>query len=149
MWRTGVNAEDIKELRKTADLSLRETKETDRAIGRSMEALVLLLDAPLLPSSLFGDAVGAVVDRHQEAGKQVAVFQRFLPRRSLAQGLLGESSPCHVPAHHIGKPRKCHCPCPPPRRGQGGKHSSRSEASKPKLYLQTVLQAKMSSAKRP
>ncbi len=42
MWRTGVNAEDIKELRKTADLSLRETKEIDRAIGRSMAALVVV-----------------------------------------------------------------------------------------------------------
>ncbi len=100
----GINAEKISELRKTADLSLRATKETARAIGRTMAALVVaekhlwltlsdikdcdrvfLLDAPLSPSGLFGKAVGAVVDRHQEAKKQAAAFQRFLPRCSLAQ----------------------------------------------------------------
>ncbi len=97
----GVNAEDIKELRKTADLSLRATKETTRAIVRSMAALVAaerhlwltLSDIKyrdrvfllLSPSGPFnGNAVGAVVDRYQEAVKQAAVFQRFLPRRSLA-----------------------------------------------------------------
>ncbi|KAI2658972.1 ORF V: Enzymatic polyprotein [Labeo rohita] len=42
---------------------------------------VFLLDAPLSPSGLFGDAVNAVVDRYQEARKQAAAFQRFLPRR--------------------------------------------------------------------
>ncbi len=36
----GFSAEDISELRKTAGLSLRATKETTRAIGRSMAALV-------------------------------------------------------------------------------------------------------------
>ncbi len=64
----GINAEEISELRKTADLPLRATKETTRAIGRSMAALVVaerhlwltlsdikdrdrvfLLDAPLSP----------------------------------------------------------------------------------------------------
>ncbi|KAL0159107.1 hypothetical protein M9458_047183, partial [Cirrhinus mrigala] len=91
---------DISELRRTADLSLSATKETARAIGRSMAALVaaerhlwltlsdmkekdrvFLLDAPLSPAGLFGDAVNAVVDRYQEARKQATPFQRFLPRR--------------------------------------------------------------------
>ncbi|KAL0159734.1 hypothetical protein M9458_043459, partial [Cirrhinus mrigala] len=72
---------DISELRRTTDLSLRVTKETARAIGRSMAALVaterhlwltlsdmkekdrvFLLDAPLSPSGLFDDAVNSVVD---------------------------------------------------------------------------------------
>ncbi len=77
-----VNAEDIRELHKTDDLSPRATKETARAIGRSMSALVpaerhlwyFLLDAPLTPSGLFGDTVGTVVDRHQESRKQAAVI---------------------------------------------------------------------------
>ncbi len=75
------------------------------AIGRSMAALVaaarhllltlsdikdgdsvFLLDALLSPSGLFGDTV---VIRHQEAGRQVVAFQRFLSRRSLAQGAAG------------------------------------------------------------
>ncbi len=103
-------------------LTLSDIKDRDR---------VFLLDAPLSPSGLFCDAVGAVVDRHQEAGKQAVAFQRFLPRRSLAQGAA------------------CHRPCPPPpRQGRGGKHSSRSGASKPKPDLRTVLQAKRSSANR-
>ncbi len=134
----GVNAEDIKEQCKTADLSLRATKETARAIGWSMAALVVaerhlwmtqsdikdhdrvfLLDAPLSPSGLFGDAVGAVVDRHQEPRKQAASFQRFLPCHSQAEGTASKSSPCRVPAHHIGKPRERVSLPVPPRGGAG------------------------------
>ncbi|KAI2653808.1 Transposon Ty3-G Gag-Pol polyprotein [Labeo rohita] len=103
---------NIYELRRTADLSLRATKETAHAIGRSMAALVaverhlwltlsdmkekdrvFLLDTPLLPSGLFGDAVNSVVDRYQEARKQAAAFQRFLPRRHLAHGVAGREQP--------------------------------------------------------
>ncbi|KAL0185775.1 hypothetical protein M9458_017445, partial [Cirrhinus mrigala] len=103
---------DISELRRTADLSLRATKETARAIGRSMAALVaverhlwltlsdmkekdrvFLLDAPLSPSGLFGDAVNSIVDRYQEAHKQVAVFQQFLPRRHPAHGAAEREQP--------------------------------------------------------
>ncbi len=77
-----VNSDNISELRRTADLALRATKETARAIGRSMAALVaaerhlwltlsdmkekdrvFLMDAPIAPSGLFGDAVNSVVDR--------------------------------------------------------------------------------------
>ncbi|KAI2646866.1 Transposon Ty3-G Gag-Pol polyprotein [Labeo rohita] len=87
---------DISELRRTADLSLRATKETARAIGRSMAALVsaerhlwltlsdmkekdrvFLLDAPLSPF----------------ARKQAAAFQRFLPRRHPAHGAAATEQP--------------------------------------------------------
>ncbi len=107
-----VKSDDIQELRRTADLSLRATKETAKAIGRSMAALVaaethlwltlsdikekdriFLLDAPLAPSGLFGDAVNSVVDRFQEAHKQAVAFQRLFPRRSLAQGAAGREQP--------------------------------------------------------
>ncbi len=57
-------------------LTLSDIREKDR---------VFLLDAPLAPSGLFGDAVDIVVDRHQEARKQESAFQRFLSRRSSAQ----------------------------------------------------------------
>ncbi|KAL0148900.1 hypothetical protein M9458_055704 [Cirrhinus mrigala] len=76
--------DDITELRRVADLSLHATKETTRAIGRSMAAMVaaerhlwltlsdmnekdsvFLLDAPLAPSGLFGDAVKSVLDRRR------------------------------------------------------------------------------------
>ncbi|KAL0180003.1 hypothetical protein M9458_025445, partial [Cirrhinus mrigala] len=85
---------DLEELQRTADLALRATKETARAVGRSMAAMVaaerhlwltlsnmkekdrvFLLDAPLQPSGLFGDAVDSVVSRYQQARKQAAAFQ--------------------------------------------------------------------------
>ncbi|KAI2662393.1 hypothetical protein H4Q32_001228 [Labeo rohita] len=103
---------DLEELQRTADLALRATKETARAVGRSMAAMVaaerhlwltlsdmkekdrvFLLDAPLQPSGLFGDAVDSVVSRCQEARKQAAAFQRFLPRRSLAPTAAGREQP--------------------------------------------------------
>ncbi len=34
---------------------------------------------PLSPFDVFGDAVNTVVERFQEAKKQTAVFQRYLP----------------------------------------------------------------------
>ncbi len=107
-----ISSSDVGELRRTADLGLRATKETARAIGRSMAAMVaaerhlwltlsdmkekdrvVLMDAPLAPSGLFGDAVNSVVDRFQEASKQAAAFQRFLPRRSVALGAAGREQP--------------------------------------------------------
>ncbi|KAI2655577.1 Transposon Ty3-G Gag-Pol polyprotein [Labeo rohita] len=103
---------DIAEVRRTADLALRATKETARAIGRSIAALVaverhlwltlsdmketdrvFLLDAPLSPSGLFGDSVNSVVDRYQEARKQAAAFQRFLPLRHPAREAAGREQP--------------------------------------------------------
>ncbi len=107
-----ISSSDVGDLRRTADLALRNTKETARAIGRSMAALVaaerhlwltlsdmkekdrvFLMDAPLAPSGLFGEAVDLVVDRYQEARKQAAVFQRFLPHRSIAIGDSGREQP--------------------------------------------------------
>ncbi len=40
-----------------------------------------LMDAPLSPSGLFGDAVNLFVERFQESAKQAAAFQKILPRR--------------------------------------------------------------------
>ncbi len=49
-----VNSDDISELRRTADLALRATKETARAISDMKEKdRVFLMDAPLAPSDLF------------------------------------------------------------------------------------------------
>ncbi|MGL5956525.1 MAG: hypothetical protein ACRC0X_08010, partial [Brevinema sp.] len=79
----------VKELRIASDLALMATKRAAQAIGRSMAFLVVLqrhlwltladlketdrkrlLDAPISPAGLFGDAVGAVVERFTEAQKQ-------------------------------------------------------------------------------
>ncbi len=54
-------------------LNLSQISEKDR---------VFLLDAPISPSGLFGNAEDKVVDRFQEAKKQAAAFQLFFPRRS-------------------------------------------------------------------
>ncbi len=89
----GMSSDDIMELRRTADLALRATMETTRAIGWSMAAMaaaerhlwltlsdikdkdrIFLLDAPLAPLGLFGDAVDFVVGRHQEARRQAVAF---------------------------------------------------------------------------
>ncbi|XP_060741844.1 uncharacterized protein LOC132856323 [Tachysurus vachellii] len=83
--REELGPQAISELRRATDLALRATKQTARSIGRSMAALVaterhlwlnltgikdkdksFLLDAPVSPLGLFGDAVNTVVDRHQE-----------------------------------------------------------------------------------
>ncbi|KAL0173474.1 hypothetical protein M9458_029442, partial [Cirrhinus mrigala] len=142
---------DISELRRTADLSLRATKETARAIGRSMAALVaterhlwltlsdmkekdrvFLLDAPLSPSGLFGDAVNSVVDRYQEARKQAAAFQRFLPRRTPAHGAAGRKQPRPETQKQSVATRT------PPHRERVVKRS-KSRASQAKPDLRVVL----------
>ncbi len=107
-----IKNDDIAELRRATDLSLRATKETARAIGRFMAAerhlwltlsnikekdRVFLMYAPLAPSSLFGDAVNTVVDRVQEAKKQAAAFQQFLPQRSYGAGRRDQLQPCTSP----------------------------------------------------
>lgn len=80
-----MGSEDIKELCRAADLSLWATKEMARAIGHSMtmerhlwlnlsdikeKDRFFLLNTPLVPSGLFGDAVNSVIERIQEAKKQ-------------------------------------------------------------------------------
>lgn len=85
------SADALCELLRTTDLSLRAMKETAKSVGRSVAPLVaterhlwlnlsgikekdksFLLNAPLTPSGLFGDAVTTVVNRFQEAKKQAA-----------------------------------------------------------------------------
>ena len=100
-----IDEEAFLELRRATDLSLRATKQTARAIGRSMAAMVsterhlwlnltgikerdraFLLDAPVSPSGLFGDAVNTVATRFREAKRYEEAFVRFLPRRAQASG---------------------------------------------------------------
>ncbi|KAI2647899.1 Transposon Ty3-I Gag-Pol polyprotein [Labeo rohita] len=153
---------DISELRRTADLSLRATKETARAIGRSMAALVaaerhlwltlsdmkekdrvFLLDAPLSPAGLFGNAVNAVVDRYQEARKQAAAFQRFLPHRHPARGAAATEQPQPSTSSSYREAQKQSvATCTPPHRERVVKRSrSRTSQAKPDLRVldQAVL----------
>ncbi|KAL0190937.1 hypothetical protein M9458_013635, partial [Cirrhinus mrigala] len=151
-----ISRDDISELRRAADLSLCATKETAHAIGRSMAALVaaerhlwltlsdmkekdrvFLPDAPLAPSGLFGDAVNSVVDRYQEARKQVAAFQRFLPRRVLTLGAAGreQHQPSTSSSYRAAQKQSIASRAPPQR----DREQRRSKV---------VLQAKRSSTKR-
>ncbi|KAL0199681.1 hypothetical protein M9458_002868, partial [Cirrhinus mrigala] len=149
---------DLSELRRTADLALRATKETARTVGRSMAAMVaterhlwltlsdmkekdrvLLLDAPLEPSGLFGDAVDSVVSRYQEAHKQAAAFQRFLPRRSLVPAAAGCEQPQPCTSSSYCEVQKLSVATrAPPSRDRDQRHS-RPGSSKVRPDLRVVL----------
>ncbi len=96
----------------TADFALRATKETARAIGESIAAMVaaasqlwlslsdikdkdrvFLLDAMLVPLGLFNNAVDSVIDRNQEDRRQAVALQRFLPCHPPAQVAAGWEQP--------------------------------------------------------
>ncbi len=146
-------------------MSLHATKETTRAIGRSMAAMVAaerhlwltlsdmkdkdrvcLLDAPLSSSGLFGDAVNSVVDRFQEASKQAAAFQRFLPRRSRAQGAAGQQPSTSTGSSYREAQKESAASRAPPRRGQKQRYSSGTSKSKPDL--RSVLTTRRSQKKK-
>ncbi len=162
-----ISSSDVGELRRTADLALRATKETARAIGWSMAAMVaaerhlwltlsdmkekdrvVLMDAPLAPSGLFGDAVNSVVDRFQEASKQAAAFQRFLPHRSIALGAAGreQPQPCTSSSYREVQ-RQSVAARAPPQRGRGRQRSRKSRLSETKPDLRVVLQSRKPSMK--
>ncbi len=161
-----IKSDDIVELRRTADLALHATKETARAIGRCMAALVaaerhlwltlsdmkdkdrvFLMDTPLAPSGLFGNAINSVVDRYQEARKQGAAFQRFLPRRSIALGAAGreQPQPCTSSSYREVQKQSVASRAPPQR--DRGRRRSKSGASKARPDLRVVLQSGKPSTK--
>ncbi len=153
-----VKSDDIQELRRTADLSLRATKETAKAIGRSMAALVaverhlwLTLSDIKEKDRVFLLYARLVVDRFQEARKQVAVFQQSFPRHSLAQGTAGreQPQPCAHSSYREAQKVSVVTRTPPRERGSRKERCSRSKTSKPKVDLRTVLLAKKSSTKKP
>ncbi|KAI2644940.1 Transposon Ty3-G Gag-Pol polyprotein [Labeo rohita] len=163
-----ISKDNISELRRAADLSFRATKETARAIGRSMAAMVaaerhlwltlsdmkekdrvFLLDTPLAPSGLFGDAVNSVVDRYQEARKQAAAFQRFLPHRVLALGAAGreQPQPSTSSSHRVSQKQSVASRAPPQQ--DRDQRRSKPGTSKPRPNLRVVLQAKKTAEGSP
>ncbi|KAI2650039.1 Transposon Ty3-G Gag-Pol polyprotein [Labeo rohita] len=127
---------DLEELRKTADLALRATKETARAVGRSMAAMVaaerhlwltlsdmkekdrvFLLDARL-------GLLACLATQYQEARKQAAAFQKFLPRRSLAHVAAGREQPQPCTSSSYREVQKLSVASrAPPSRGRDSRHS--------------------------
>ena len=166
-----VTFDDVREMRRVVDLSLRATKETARAIGRSMAALVAterhlwlnlsgigdkdracLLDAPVSPSGLFGDGVNNVVERFQEAKRQSAAFKEFIPRRrprSRGSAARGQSHEAAASSSYLLKQKGSVASRAPPQGAWRQRQHSQPKPSKSKTDLRTVIQAKKASAKRP
>ncbi len=121
-------------------LTLSDMKEKDR---------VVLMDAPLAPSGLFGDAINSVVDRFQEASKQAAAFQRFLPRRSVALGAAGreQPQPCTSSSYREVQ-RQSVAARAPPQRDRAQQRSRKSRLSETRPDLRVVLQSRKPSMKR-
>ncbi len=93
----------LQELRTAADLALRATKVTARALGQTMSTLVVqerhlwltladmresdkhrFLDSPISQAGLFGEAVEDFAQQFSAAQKQTEAFRHILPRRSAA-----------------------------------------------------------------
>ncbi|MGL5128313.1 MAG: hypothetical protein ACRC7D_09170, partial [Aeromonas popoffii] len=150
----------LNELKTAADLTLRATKETAQAIGRSMGALVaterhlwlnlsgikekdksVLLDAPLSDQGLFGNAVDTVVDRFQEAKRQATAFQNFLPRRSYPQGPAAQRQPqpSTTSALHRQQQKQSVATRTPPQRAWGSRPQSQKFSRQIKPDLRTVV----------
>jgi hypothetical protein len=96
-----VDADAIRDLRSATDLALLATKRSAQAIGRSMGYLVVLhrhlwltlsdvqeadrktlLNAPISPAGLFGDAVEKVTERYSETQKKAKAMSHVIPRRA-------------------------------------------------------------------
>ncbi len=109
-------------------LILSDIKDRDR---------VFLLDAPLLPSGLFGDAVDSVVDRQQEAGGGDPVVS---PSPLSSSGGCSRPLPCTGSSYGDAQKESVAARAPPQtNRDRGGKNGSRSRTSQPKPDLWTVL----------
>lgn len=99
---TAVQSALIRDLRAAMDPTLMATKCSAQAIGRSMGFMVvlnrylwltladlkdadrkMLLNAPVTPSGLFGDAVESVTERFSEMQKRAKAMSHVMPRRSL------------------------------------------------------------------
>ncbi|XP_053092882.1 LOW QUALITY PROTEIN: uncharacterized protein LOC113526632 [Pangasianodon hypophthalmus] len=97
---------------------------------------VVLMNAPVAPSGLFGDAVDSVVDRYQQARAQAAAFQRFLPRCSRGAAGQGQPPPCMVASHREAQKQSVASRAPP-RRDRESRRRSRSGPSDTKTDLRT------------
>ncbi len=107
---------------------------------------VFLLDALISPSDLSSNAVNTVVDRFQEAKKQAAAFQQFLPRRSHGADRRDQPQPCTNSSHREVQKRSV-ATCTPPQKERRGGHS-RLKSSMEIMSLRTVIFNKKASAKR-
>ncbi len=164
-----IDEEAFLELRRATDLSLRATKQTARAIGRSMAAMVsterhlwlnltgikdkdrtFLLDAPISPSGLFGDAVNTVATRFREAKRYEEAFVRFLPRRAQESGTSAtRSRPGPVPLRREAQKESVASRAPPRRDWGAARRASQSASKRPGPEEHHLLQEKVLRLARP
>lgn len=156
----GLDREAVQELRRATDLVLRTTKQVACAIGRCMAALVLterllwldlkgirgndkllLLDAPIVPQGLFGDAHYAVMDKHLEAKKQSESFKSPLPCWAQASVSSGSSSWAGTSAHVQQQKARVAARAPQPK-VSGGKPHMQAQQSKRRSDLRVVIASK-------
>ncbi len=158
--------EEMMELRRATDLSLRVTKETARAVGRSMSALVaterhlwlnlpdirekdrrFLLDAPVSTTGLFGDTVNSVVDRFRHVKTQDEAFRRYFPRRAGPRsGRPASASQPSTSTHRQDQKQSVASRAPP---GTAWDRRRRTRAPPPdRQDLRTVIQSRRSQTKR-
>ncbi|XP_026126050.1 uncharacterized protein LOC113107622 [Carassius auratus] len=160
----GLSPEAVAELRRTTDLSLRATKQTAAAIGRSMAAMVaterhlwlnladigekeksLLLDSPVSPAKLFGTSVEAVVGKFREAKARSAAFKTCIPLRSGPQPRqAGGPGPSWSEDRRQDQRSSVASRAPPPWRSR----TQRRRASRKKRDLREVIQHKRCNAQR-
>lgn len=160
----------INELRQSADLTLRATRETAKSIGRSMAALVaterhlwlsqtsmkekdktLLLNAPVSPAGLFGDALHSVTERFQEEKKQTAAFHKYIPLKVRISGAAerGQPQPPSTSAKKRAQQKQSVASRAPPQRNwrdETGRSPARP--SRGRADLRTVIVAKKATSKR-
>ncbi len=165
----GISPNTICELRRATYLSLRTANETSKSIGRSMAALVateihlwlnlsnikgkdknFLMNAPISPSGLFGDAVNLALEIFQESAKQAAVFQKLLPRCIHISGAAEREQPQTSKSsspHRATQKQSVAYRAPPHEDWGQGKHTQ-PQPSKCKTDLRTIINAKKSAGKR-
>ncbi len=158
-----IDEEAFLELRRATDLSLHATKQTAHAIGHSMAAMVsterhlwlnltgikdkdrtFLLDAPISPSGLFGDAVNTVATRFREAKCYEEAFVRFLPRRAQESGTSAtRSRPGPVPLRREAQKESVASRAPPRRDWGAARRASQSASKRPDL--RSIISSKKKS----
>ncbi|KAI2644246.1 Zinc finger protein zas1 [Labeo rohita] len=131
---------DLEEPRRTVDLALHATKETAPGSGAVYGSHGGGGEAPV-PSGLFGKAVNSVVSRYQEARKQAAAFQRYLPRRSLTSAAAGHEQPQPSTRSSYREVQKLSvATCAPPSRDRDSRHSRPgSSKARPDLRVEVSL----------
>ncbi|KAK3528992.1 hypothetical protein QTP70_014113, partial [Hemibagrus guttatus] len=92
------------------------------------------IDAP----GLSGDAVSAVVDRHQGVNCQLAAFKEFIPRRSEKPGSLS-SLTCRPP-DRAGRKASVAARAPLPKSGEAGQRAQ-AQARQMRPDLRSVISA--------